>query len=185
MTAETVRALRRAGCAEVWMGVESGSQKILDAMDKGLRVEQVVAAREELRREGIRACFFLQFGYPGETWDDIQKTDRAGARDSAGRHRSFRFLSVCRTRGFTSGCSQQLGDKQNWSDSDDLCVMFKGAYTDTFYRACVTRCTRKSIRGSRLPASRKWIAGRRSSRAWKRVEFARTGQPQSGCDRTA
>jgi hypothetical protein len=30
---------------------------------------------------------------------------------------------------------QQLGSKQNWSDSDDLCVMFKGAYTDTFYRA--------------------------------------------------
>jgi len=71
MTRGTVEALRRAGCAEVWMGVESGSQKILNAMDKGTRVEQIALARENLRRQGIRACYFLQFGYPGETWDDI------------------------------------------------------------------------------------------------------------------
>ena len=44
MTEETVEALKRAGCAEVWMGVESGSQKILDAMDKGLHVSEVVDA---------------------------------------------------------------------------------------------------------------------------------------------
>jgi len=74
MTRNTVRALRRAGCAEVWMGVESGSQKILDAMDKGTQVEQFAIARENLQNEGIRACYFLQFGYPGETWEDIQKT---------------------------------------------------------------------------------------------------------------
>ena len=74
MTVDTVRALRRAGCAEVWLGVESGSQKILDAMDKGTRVEQIAKARENLRNEGIRACYFLQFGYQGETWEDIQKT---------------------------------------------------------------------------------------------------------------
>ena len=74
MSAETVQALHRAGCMEVWMGVESGSQKILTAMDKGTRVDQVAVARESLRKEGIRACYFLQFGYPGENWQDIQKT---------------------------------------------------------------------------------------------------------------
>jgi len=71
VTSEVESALRRAGCTEVWMGVESGSLKILNAMEKGTRVEVVPVARENLRREGIRACFFLQFGYPGETWDDI------------------------------------------------------------------------------------------------------------------
>ena len=69
MTEETVEALRRAGCAEVWMGVESGSQKILDAMDKGLRVDRGSSTRGNvLKQAGIRACYFLQFGYPGETW---------------------------------------------------------------------------------------------------------------------
>ncbi|HEX5483891.1 MAG TPA: radical SAM protein, partial [Terriglobia bacterium] len=74
MTEETTKALGQAGCAEVWMGVESGSQKVLNAMDKGIRVEQVATSRENLRRAGIRACFFIQFGYAGEAWEDIQQT---------------------------------------------------------------------------------------------------------------
>ena len=73
MTDATVQALRRAGCAEVWMGVESGSQKILDAMDKGLRVSEVVDARRRLKDAGIQACYFLRFGYPGETWKEIHR----------------------------------------------------------------------------------------------------------------
>ena len=134
LTADTVRALKDAGCAEVWMGVESGSQKILDAMDKGLLVEEVVSAREELQREGIRACYFLQFGYPGENWEDIQKTIvlvRGTRPDDVGVSFSYPLPN---TR-FYERVRQQLGSKQNWSDSDDLCVMFKGAYTDKFYRA--------------------------------------------------
>jgi radical SAM superfamily enzyme YgiQ (UPF0313 family) len=74
LTSETAQSLARAGCAEVWMGVESGSQKVLDAMDKGLEVEEVFSARQHLRDEGIRACYFIQFGYPGENWGDVQKT---------------------------------------------------------------------------------------------------------------
>jgi radical SAM superfamily enzyme YgiQ (UPF0313 family) len=74
MQEDTVRALQRAGCAEVWMGVESGSQRILNAMDKGTRVSQVESANERLKSAGIRSCFFLQFGYPGETWSDIEQT---------------------------------------------------------------------------------------------------------------
>ena len=74
MSEETVASLKRAGCAEVWMGVESGSQRVLDAMDKGLRVAEVEAARARLGDAGIRACYFLQFGYPGEQWEDIQQT---------------------------------------------------------------------------------------------------------------
>ena len=64
MSEATVAALKRAGCKEVWMGVESGSQKILDAMTKGLSLQAVYAARQRLREAGIRACYFLQFGYP-------------------------------------------------------------------------------------------------------------------------
>jgi anaerobic magnesium-protoporphyrin IX monomethyl ester cyclase len=134
MTVETVNALKRAGCAEVWMGVESGSQKVLDAMDKGLRVDEVVAARERLEKAGIRACYFLQFGYPGESWREIQQTVslvRLTRPDNIGVSVSYplpntRFYEKVRT---------ELGPKRNWTDSDDLCLMFKAAYTDEFYRA--------------------------------------------------
>jgi anaerobic magnesium-protoporphyrin IX monomethyl ester cyclase len=134
LTKESVHALKRAGCAEVWMGVESGSQKVLDAMEKGLRVEQVTVARDNLRSEGIRAGYFLQLGYPGEHWDDLQKTIdlvRATRPDDVGVSFSYPLPN---TR-FYAKVKQQLGAKQNWSDSEDLCVMFKGAYSDRMYRA--------------------------------------------------
>jgi anaerobic magnesium-protoporphyrin IX monomethyl ester cyclase len=134
MTRNTVRFLRRAGCAEVWMGVESGSQKILDAMDKGTRVEQFAIARENLKSENIRACYFLQFGYPGETWEDIQKTVemvRATRPDDIGVSVSYPLPGTK----FFERVKTQLGQKTNWSDSDDLSMMFQGAYADEFYHA--------------------------------------------------
>jgi anaerobic magnesium-protoporphyrin IX monomethyl ester cyclase len=134
LTTDTVRALKEAGCAEVWMGVESGSQKVLDAMDKGLLVEEVVSAREELRRERIRACYFLQFGYPGENWQDLQETINL-VRETRPDDIGVSFSYPLPNTRFYERVRQQLGSKQNWSDSDDLCVMFKGAYSDTFYRA--------------------------------------------------
>ncbi len=126
--------LKRAGCAEIWMGVESGSQKVLDAMDKGLRVEEVRAARRILREHGIRACFFLQFGYPGEEWADICRTVeliRETKPDDIGVSVSYPLPN---TR-FYERVREQMGRKRNWRDSEDLSVMFKAAYTDEFYRA--------------------------------------------------
>jgi anaerobic magnesium-protoporphyrin IX monomethyl ester cyclase len=68
-----VKALARAGCDNVWMGAESGSQKILDAMDKGITVEQI-KTQPLLKKHNIKPSFFIQFGYLGETRKDIQKT---------------------------------------------------------------------------------------------------------------
>jgi anaerobic magnesium-protoporphyrin IX monomethyl ester cyclase len=134
LSAQSANALKRAGCAEVWMGVESGSQKILDAMDKGLRVEEVIAARDHLKREGIRTGYFLQLGYPGESWADIQKTI-ALVRETHPDDIGVSFSYPLPNTRFHERVKLQLGSKQNWSDSDDLCVMFKGTYTDGFYRA--------------------------------------------------
>jgi radical SAM superfamily enzyme YgiQ (UPF0313 family) len=134
MTRPTAGALRRAGCAEVWMGVESGAQDVLDAMDKGTRLWQVYDARENLRRHGIRACFFLQFGYPGETWTEIEKTIelvRETRPDDIGISVSYPLPGT----EFHRMVSSQLGPKEDWSDSDDLDMMFRGAFTTGFYRA--------------------------------------------------
>ncbi len=134
MTAETVDALRRAGCAEVWMGIESGSQKVLDAMDKGLRVSEAIAARKRLREAGITACYFLQFGYPGETRDDVQITVdlvRSTQPDDIGVSVSYPLPNTP----FYEKVQAELGRKRNWTDSDDLCVMFTAEYKDVFYHA--------------------------------------------------
>ena len=134
MTRETVADLRSAGCVEVWMGVESGAQSVLDDMDKGTRVWQISAARENLERHGIRACYFIQFGYPGETWTEIEKTIaliRDTRPDDIGVSVSYPLPGTA----FHQSVSSQLGRKENWADSDDLEMMFQGAFTSEFYRA--------------------------------------------------
>ncbi|WP_353071317.1 B12-binding domain-containing radical SAM protein [Tunturiibacter gelidoferens] len=134
MTPKTVAGLKRAGCTEIWMGVESGSQKVLDAMDKGLRVTDIITARSLLANEALRACFFLQFGYPGETWEDIQQTIelvRSTRPDDIGISFSYPLPGT----GFFERVQEQIGTKRNWTDSDDLCVMFFAAYKNDFYVA--------------------------------------------------
>ncbi len=134
MTQQTVQHLKSAGCNEVWMGVESGSQKILNTMDKGLNLSSVVAARNYLRDAGIRACYFLQFGYPGETWSELKETIafvRETRPDDIGVSFSYPLPGTV----FYERVKQQLGRKRNWIDSDDLCIMFEGAYKTDFYRA--------------------------------------------------
>jgi radical SAM superfamily enzyme YgiQ (UPF0313 family) len=134
MSDATVSALKRAGCAEVWMGVESGSQKILDAMKKGLKLSAVYAARERLARAGIRACYFLQFGYSGEGWAEICETVqlvRSTRPDDIGVSLSYPLPGT----GFFERVQAQLGRKRNWADSDDLCAIHTASYNDTFYHA--------------------------------------------------
>src|SRR6202011_3434036 len=68
------QALREAGCREAWIGAESGSQRVLDAMNKGTTVEEIRVARERLKAVGIRVGFFIQLGYMDEQLSDILAT---------------------------------------------------------------------------------------------------------------
>jgi anaerobic magnesium-protoporphyrin IX monomethyl ester cyclase len=129
----TVEALKRAGAKTVWVGAESGSQRILDAMDKGTRVEQIYAATRRLHEVQIEVGFFLQFGYPGETRDDIDKTlqmVRDCRPDDIGMSVSYPLPGTK----FYENVKQELGAKQNWVDSKDLAMMYHGPFTTDFYR---------------------------------------------------
>jgi radical SAM superfamily enzyme YgiQ (UPF0313 family) len=134
MSESTVKHLRDAGCAEVWMGVESGSQTVLSAMGKGLKLSSVRTARRLLKDAGIRACYFLQFGYPGETWADLQETI-AFVRETRPDDIGISFSYPLPGTEFYERVKEQLGQKRNWTDSDDLCITFKAAYKTDFYRA--------------------------------------------------
>lgn len=130
---KTASALAKAGCNTVWLGAESGSQKILDAMDKGDTVEDIYRAAQLLRAHDIEVGFFLQFGYPGETWDDVQKTlkmVRDCAPDDIGISVSYPLPGTK----FFERVKLELGDKQNWVDSEDLAMLYRGPYPTEFYR---------------------------------------------------
>jgi anaerobic magnesium-protoporphyrin IX monomethyl ester cyclase len=102
-------------------------------MDKGTRVEQIYEARRRLKAAGIRAAFFLQFGYPGETRADIEKTIRMVRQaqpDDIGISVSYAMPGTK----FYAAVRDQLGEKQNWQDSSDMAMLFHGSFSTAFYR---------------------------------------------------
>jgi radical SAM superfamily enzyme YgiQ (UPF0313 family) len=131
----TVASLAQAGCETVWVGAESGSQKILDAMEKGTQVEQIAEATRQLKKHGIRPAFFLQFGYPGETREDIDATLEMVAAlmpDDIGVSVSYPLPG---TKFFDKVADQlREGGKANWKDSDELAVMFQSTFQAPFYK---------------------------------------------------
>ncbi|HXI77172.1 MAG TPA: radical SAM protein [Steroidobacteraceae bacterium] len=127
-------ALRDAGCREAWIGAESGSQRVLDAMNKGTTVAEIRVARERLRAVGIRVGFFIQLGYMGEQLDDILATRDlliAACPDEIGVSVSYPLPGTK----FYELVKAQLGGKTRWLESNDLDMMFHGTYTSDFYRA--------------------------------------------------
>ncbi len=130
---DAVKYLAMAGCDEVWIGAESGSQKILDAMEKGTTVEQIYMSRMLLKKFGVKSAFFLQFGYPGETKEDIDATLKMIMDlmpDNIGISVTYPLPG---TKLFDT-VKQQLKEKSNWTDSDELAMMFTNTYPKEFYK---------------------------------------------------
>lgn len=130
---DNIRHLADSGCETVWMGAESGSQKVLDAMDKGTKVEQIYEATKLLKKHNIHVALFLQLGYPGETIDDIRLTLQMAEDllpDDLGISVSYPLPGTV----FYDKVKDQLKAKSNWTDSDDLDLMFAGTYRKEFYK---------------------------------------------------
>jgi radical SAM superfamily enzyme YgiQ (UPF0313 family) len=125
--------LARAGCDNIWMGAESGSQKILDAMDKGTTVEQIYKATALLKKHDIHPSFFIQFGYPGETREDIEKTTRMINEllpFEIGISVSYPLPGTV----FFEKVKNELSEKTNWTDSDEMALLFRNTYQPAFYK---------------------------------------------------
>ncbi len=147
MTERATAALRAAGCEEVWLGVESGSQSILDAMDKGTVVDEIRSATRNLRAQGIRSGWFLQLGFLGEQWEDILLTRdlvRKERPDDVGVSVSYPLPGTK----FFEMVQDELGQHTNWMDSDELAMLFRGTYDTSFYRR-VRELLHAEVRGPR------------------------------------
>mgnify|MGYP003114942017 CR=1 FL=1 len=130
---DTIDALSESGLEEVWVGAESGSQAILDAMDKDTKVEQIYEATRLLKAKNVRVAFFIQFGYVGETKEDIEKTIdmiKELVPDNLGVSVSYPLPGTQ----FYDKVKDDLKLKANWTDSDDLAMLFKGTYSSAFYK---------------------------------------------------
>lgn len=129
----TIEALADSGAETIWVGAESGSQKILDAMDKGTTVQQIGQATKLLQARGIKVGHFLQFGYLGETKEDIEATIEM-VLDLMPNEIGISVSYPLPGTKFHEKVKGTLTEKQNWSDSDDLAMMFENTYSSRYYK---------------------------------------------------
>ena len=128
-----VAELAASGCREVWMGVESGAQHVLDAMDKDTSLDDIRRASGLLRDAGIRRGFFLQLGYPGERYEDVLAT-AALIRELRPEELGITVSYPLPGTPFHEAVRAQLGST-NWRSAMDNEVLFQATYPQPFYDA--------------------------------------------------
>jgi anaerobic magnesium-protoporphyrin IX monomethyl ester cyclase len=132
LNAEMLDLLAELGCFRVWIGSESGSQRILDAMERGVKIEQVQNAVKMSRERGIQSGMFLMWGYEGEELEDIEATIR---HVSVSQPDIF-FTTVSypiKGTPYYKKVSDRLVQLDPWGKTSDRELKIKGRHTRRFY----------------------------------------------------
>jgi radical SAM superfamily enzyme YgiQ (UPF0313 family) len=132
LNAEMLDLLAELGCFRVWIGSESGSQRILDAMDRGVKVEQVQQAVALTRERGIESGMFLMWGYEGEELDDIEATIK---HVSVSQPDIF-FTTVSypiKGTPYYNKVSDRLVQLKPWGVGSDRDIKIRGRHSRSFY----------------------------------------------------
>lgn len=113
---EMLEAAKRAGCVEIFFGFESGSQELLDKMNKKVTVEQNVKAIEMCREVGIISCAYMMFGFPGENEQTLQETKEFLLRARPDKSRISTFIPIPGTDVWENPSKYGVRIKLNFSD---------------------------------------------------------------------
>jgi anaerobic magnesium-protoporphyrin IX monomethyl ester cyclase len=132
---DLLHSLRKVGLARVYVGVESGSQKMLDLMNRGTKLHQVERTAQALRDEGIRQFWFLMLGYPGETLEDIESTLQLFRRFSPEEYSVSIAVPIPGTRFHQTVKDRLLGRSRPAArGSGGRTLLFEAAYSQNLYR---------------------------------------------------
>jgi radical SAM superfamily enzyme YgiQ (UPF0313 family) len=132
-----LRLLKESGCFRVWIGAESGSQRVIDLMDRRLDVGQVREMIRLTRQYGIEAGTFIMLGYPGETLEDIEDTVRHLRKAKPDQCTVTLAYPIRGTQ-----MHQEVKDsipETSWESASDRDLRFRRTYSDLFYRQAVRR----------------------------------------------
>jgi anaerobic magnesium-protoporphyrin IX monomethyl ester cyclase len=132
LNAEMLDLLAELGCFRVWIGSESGSQRILDSMDRGVKVEQVQQAVALTRERGIESGMFLMWGYDGEELDDVEATIKHVSTTKP----DIFFTTVSypiKGTPYYNKVSDRLVQLKPWGVGSDREIKIKGRHSRTFY----------------------------------------------------
>ncbi len=130
---KVVDTLAEMGCFRVWIGSESGSQRILDAMERGVTVEQVQSAVSLCRGAGIQSGMFLMWGYEGEDLTDIEATvDHVKKTDP-----DIFFTTVAypiKGTPYFSDVADRVDGLKAWREGSDRDFRIRNRHSRQFYR---------------------------------------------------
>jgi anaerobic magnesium-protoporphyrin IX monomethyl ester cyclase len=140
--------LGELGCFRIWIGSESGSQRILDSMDRGVKVEQVQQTIEMARQRGIQSGMFLMWGYEGEELEDIEATIRHVQTSKP----DVFFTTVSypiKGTPYYQRVADRLVQLRPWGESSDREFKIRGRHSKDFY-AYADKLLRDEVELSRL-----------------------------------
>lgn len=132
LNSQVVRTLAEMGCFRVWIGSESGSQRILDSMERGVTVEQVQSAVALCRSNGIQTGMFLMWGYEGEEMEDIEATIQHVKQTDP----DIFFTTVAypiKGTPYSSQLVDRVESLKSWSVGSDRDVRIRGRHSRGFY----------------------------------------------------
>jgi anaerobic magnesium-protoporphyrin IX monomethyl ester cyclase len=132
LTPEMMDLLAELGCFRMWIGSESGSQRILDSMDRGVKIEQVHRAVEMCRERGVQSGMFLMWGYEGEDLEDIEATIK---HVSASKPDIF-FTTVSypiKGTPYYNRISEKVIQIAPWGKTSDREFRIRGRHSRNFY----------------------------------------------------
>jgi radical SAM superfamily enzyme YgiQ (UPF0313 family) len=130
---QVVETLAEMGCFRVWIGSESGSQRILDAMERGVTVEQVHTAVALCRSAGIQTGMFLMWGYEGEDLSDIEATVEHVKKTDP----DIFFTTVAypiKGTPYFSEVAERVEGLKVWSEGSDRDFRIRNRHSRQFYR---------------------------------------------------
>lgn len=130
---EILETLAGMGCYRIWIGSESGSQRVLDAMERGVTAEQVQWVTKAAQRHGIQVGMFLMWGYEGEEVEDIAATIEHVKRCNPDIFLTTVAYPIMNTAYYPRGADRVVltGD---WADSTDRDYLIQGRHSRTYYR---------------------------------------------------
>jgi anaerobic magnesium-protoporphyrin IX monomethyl ester cyclase len=132
LNSQVVGTLAEMGCFRVWIGSESGSQRILDLMERGVTVEQVQSAVDLCRSNGIQTGMFLMWGYEGEEIEDIETTIQHVKKTDP----DIFFTTVSypiKGTPYSSQLADRVENLKSWSAGSDRDVRIRGRHSRSFY----------------------------------------------------
>ncbi len=139
LTPQMLAELREIGCFRVYFGAESGSQRILDAMQKDTKVEDIRAASTMLKDAGIERGFFMMLGYPPEDLSDIRLTEQM-LMDIVPEMVGFSVAYPLEGTPFHDKVKAQIPlQAEQWQSGNENRVLFNAAYSTRFYAATIQR----------------------------------------------